>query len=182
MIENPRHTELQKQPYMQELMRTYWSFCRDGMPFQKATVLFHSDNLQLDLLDCNHTKKHEVKLGGNYNGQHRWKRRNNKMRFPEKFCIALGKQLTEFMALRSANGNHGKIVDTYAKAISEREKCFKLALKAYANPMNVHGVIVPYDPDTGSTGTFMTEGTLEFIEKSASPPVEVRRDECPYCV
>ena len=79
LLENPRHTSLAKQPYMQGLKTTFFAWCRYGRPFQKQTTLWHSQDLELDLLDCRCTKPHAVKLGGTYNGAHRWKRRNNKL-------------------------------------------------------------------------------------------------------
>ena len=94
------------------------------------------------------------------------------MRFPDAFCISLGEQLTAHMR-RKASGRGP--TEAAASACSERERCFKTALKTYENPVNVHGVIIPYDPDTGSTATFLTEKTLDYIIQHAQTPVEVVR-------
>ena len=169
IIENPRHTKLAKQPYMKDLMRTYWSFCRYGRPYQKQTVLYHSDDLDLNLLDCNHTAKHEVKLGGNYNGFHRYKKRNVKMSFPEDFCKSLGAQLTKYLCAKRKQLHKDQVLSNTRST----DKCFRIALKTYENPVNIHGVIVPYDPDTGSTGTYMTQDTLDYIIRHAKSPIDV---------
>ena len=171
-LENPRHTALQRQPYMLDLRTTHWAFCRYNRPYQKQTTLWHSRNLALDLLDCRCTQKHAVKLGGTYNGVHKWKRRNNKMRFPIEFCKAFGKQITRACSQKETQQPTEKWAEQRWRA---RRTAFEKALETHETPVCLHGVILPYDPDTGSDRTIMTEGTLNYVVKNAHTPIDVQK-------
>ena len=183
VLENPRHTALAKQDYMKHLATTHWAFCRYGRPYQKETTLWHSSNLRLKLLECRCTTPHAVKLGGTYNGQHKWKRKNAKMSLPVPFCRTMAEQITEFLrktdpapprAVQPKPGPAPSESDDWVKrSVRARKNGFKRALRDHDTPVNIHGVILPYDADTGADETVMTQATLDWIVKHAATPIEV---------
>ena len=48
-MENPRHTKIPEQPYMEDIKVVYCSYCMYGFKYQKHTTLWHSDLIRLVL-------------------------------------------------------------------------------------------------------------------------------------
>ena len=61
------------------------------------------------------------------------------------------------------------------RSVRARKNGFEKALKEHDTPMNIHGVILPYDADTGADETVMTQATLDWIRKHATTPIDITK-------
>ena len=139
IIENPRFTNLASMPYMSKLKYEYVSYCQYGRPFRKATVLWMSDSIHLQLKDCVCKGPHEVKLGGNYNGQRKWSKKHLKGAIPRPLVRSIARQLQKQWGLT-------KIARPKAKHGARIGRAFVQVL-----------------PDTGATKAHCTSETLRAI-------------------
>ena len=162
ILENPRFTALAKMPYMANLKYEYVSYCQYGRPFQKKTVLWMSDSINLKLKDCDCKGPHEVKLGGSYNGQRRWSKKHLKGAVPAPLVRSIARQLHKQWGLQTPA----------------------------ARPRLTHGArigraFVKVLPDTGASKAHCTSQTLAAIlklNKGQRPPAMLIRTVPTYKV
>ena len=95
------------------------------------------------------------------------------------FLQKLGQQLTAFFRKQEpAESGPARVAPAKTwvqRSVRARKKGFEKALKEHDTPVNIHGVILPYDADTGADETVMTQATLDWIRKHATTPIEITK-------
>jgi len=114
-----------------------------------------SDSINLQLKDCNCEGPHEVKLGGNYNGQRRWSKKHLKGAVPAPLVRSIARQLIKQWGLK---------IPVMRPSLTHGARIGRAFIKVL--------------PDTGATKAHCTSDTLEAIlelNKSQHPsPITIQ--------